>query len=650
MQKCFSDVNGGKPENRTAYTCQSCNESAFICEKCAKNCHAGHRVVYVGDKKFVCGCYMGYCGKCKISKSAQNENTKKEENQSKTASNQINKTPVPKEEPKPSSSYSYVYSNKEKNESPNASHSNQSANNKATQNKSIKEKSPTNEKTFYKEECESLSSFLSRQAASKASSPKEEQKPNSSYNYSNSNKNDSEKKLPQTNNSNSGQSFQKPNFSGTEKKFDTAFNNFIRSQAMMNPLWLPSISNPYGIQMTANMMRMNPVYLIPTGLPQEDYAPFIEYFIKRMNQQIMQNQQQTYQANFNQNPTFKYTHPDYCSEQFSFTKQENQTETDSQTSDYDDDSYNIYIQQSKEKSPKKSSKEKQENKKPTNWQFSFKMHETHTRTVNHASDDDSDNFYIHPSKEKSPIKSNKEQLQENKKPTNWQFSFKTHESQAKTVNQASDGDDDSFECQSQDKSPKNSNKEKQVKQKSKNRQQSSNSKKSARKARPDPERYTPKCESPYCQNPPLDGYSFCQEHKCAVDGCDCERYSEDYYKILPICYHHKCVVQYCNNQKLDGYSYCQKCKCHANGCKSKSRAGYKYCDKHYCAVTYTKCQNERIDSKIKLCHDHKCAECKDQRLNDKRAKYCRRHTCKSCGCYEHAVTSMSYCYKHLQKH
>lgn len=191
-------------------------------------------------------------------------------------------------------------------------------------------------------------------------------------------------------------------------------------------------------------------------------------------------------------------------------------------------------------------------------------------------------------------------------------------------------------------------KENKKKQKSQNKQQIFN--KNDRKARPDPERNTPKCKSPYCQNPPLDGYSFCQEHKCAVYGCDRERYSEDYYKILPICYHHKCVVQYCNNQKLDGYSYCQKCKCHANGCKSRSRAGYKYCDKHYCAVTYTKCQNERIDSKIKLCHDHKCAECNDQRLNDKRAKYCRCHTCKSCGCYEHAVTSMSYCYKHLQKH
>lgn len=60
--KCTFIYSSIKMINQKLFTCKTCHlkESECICEVCARKCHAGHDVHFIGLKDGYCDCGAGY--------------------------------------------------------------------------------------------------------------------------------------------------------------------------------------------------------------------------------------------------------------------------------------------------------------------------------------------------------------------------------------------------------------------------------------------------------------------------------------------------------------------------------------------------------------------------------------------------------------
>ncbi|KAK8881203.1 hypothetical protein M9Y10_003936 [Tritrichomonas musculus] len=74
------------------------------------------------------------------------------------------------------------------------------------------------------------------------------------------------------------------------KRFENAFKMIVQTQMMMNPVWINSVSNPAGIQMSVDQLESNPMILTMAGIQPNETNDFIHFYKEKLTENMLQNQ------------------------------------------------------------------------------------------------------------------------------------------------------------------------------------------------------------------------------------------------------------------------------------------------------------------------------------------------------------------------
>lgn len=154
------------------------------------------------------------------------------------------------------------------------------------------------------------------------------------------------------------------------------------------------------------------------------------------------------------------------------------------------------------------------------------------------------------------------------------------------------------------------------------------------------------CKNTTCTSMKLQGYDYCEEHRCHKEGCLAEG-TEKYATGKSYCSEHLniCSIENCSENKTPDSDYCVTHKCGVSGCMEKVD-GQKYCARHRCSAD--SCGEARVENSL-YCVNHTC---KADGCNNKvkSGKYCLTHAAEICeadGCENLKVNMKKYCREHL---
>lgn len=144
-----------------------------------------------------------------------------------------------------------------------------------------------------------------------------------------------------------------------------------------------------------------------------------------------------------------------------------------------------------------------------------------------------------------------------------------------------------------------------------------------------------KCGLLTCNKIALNG-SFCDCHKCSVEGCEngsahkyCLSHKCGTYGCTNIhiekglyCINHTCSIDMCINYSISDYVFCREHKCLIGTCPNVKSYYSCFCETHICA--YLGCTKGAPN---KYCSSHICvvANCFNVRSSE---KLCKEHSCK----------------------
>lgn len=74
------------------------------------------------------------------------------------------------------------------------------------------------------------------------------------------------------------------------KRFENAFKMIVQTQMMINPVWINSVSNPTGIQMSVDQLESNPMILTMAGIQPNETNDFIHFYKEKLTENMLQNQ------------------------------------------------------------------------------------------------------------------------------------------------------------------------------------------------------------------------------------------------------------------------------------------------------------------------------------------------------------------------
>lgn len=153
------------------------------------------------------------------------------------------------------------------------------------------------------------------------------------------------------------------------------------------------------------------------------------------------------------------------------------------------------------------------------------------------------------------------------------------------------------------------------------------------------------CGADGCDNKVVDGYSYCEEHKCTTDNCnEAKLKSFDYCDLCKCdqkdcnetgsgnkyCEKHECSDWLCEKIRVEGKEFCaDHVDCYFEGCSKEKISGFEYCIDHKCAVPDCK---YGINSNLKYCSTHGCSYDGCSSLKANEGNSCSIHKCSTSGC------------------